>query len=75
MSAIGRRVSKLSGYALAIPTPFDDAGTVDGAGLEQFWRSSDQAAGHCTGGLQYKVKRPRGRLPALACSYANTSRL
>ena len=28
MSAIGRRVSKFSGYALAIPTPFDDAGTV-----------------------------------------------
>ena len=28
MSATGRRVSKFSGYALAIPTPFDDAGTV-----------------------------------------------
>ena len=36
MSAIGRPVSKLSGYAPAIPTPFDDAGTVDGAALEQF---------------------------------------
>jgi len=31
MFAIGRHVSKLSGYAPALPTPFDDAGNVDGS--------------------------------------------
>ncbi|MGB9043915.1 MAG: 4-hydroxy-tetrahydrodipicolinate synthase, partial [Pseudolabrys sp.] len=36
MSTIGRHVSKLSGYAPALPTPFDDAGNVDVAAFEHF---------------------------------------
>ena len=36
MSAIGRYVSKLSGYAPAVPTPFDDNGHIDSAAFEQF---------------------------------------
>ena len=35
MSAIGRHVSKLSGYAPALPTPFDADGAVDGAAFER----------------------------------------
>ena len=33
---IGRHVSKLSGYAPAVPTPFNDAGNVDFAAFELF---------------------------------------
>jgi len=33
---IGRHVSKLSGYAPALPTPFDDGGNVDVAAFEHF---------------------------------------
>lgn len=36
MTAIGRHVSKLSGYAPAVPTPFDRDGRVDGAAFAQF---------------------------------------
>ena len=36
MLAIGRHVSKISGYAPAIPTPFHDDGRVDIATLERF---------------------------------------
>ena len=36
MSTIGRHVSKLSGYAPAVPTPFDGAGNVDVAAFEHF---------------------------------------
>jgi 4-hydroxy-tetrahydrodipicolinate synthase len=36
MDIIGRHLSKLSGYAPALPTPFDDDGNVDGAAFEQF---------------------------------------
>jgi 4-hydroxy-tetrahydrodipicolinate synthase len=36
MIPIGRHISKLSGYAPALPTPFDDDGNVDGARFEQF---------------------------------------
>jgi 4-hydroxy-tetrahydrodipicolinate synthase len=36
MDIIGRHVSKLSGYAPAVPTPFDDDGNVDVATFEQF---------------------------------------
>ena len=36
MSAIGRQVSKLSGYAPAVPTPFDDNGHIDSPAFEQF---------------------------------------
>jgi 4-hydroxy-tetrahydrodipicolinate synthase len=35
MSAIGRHVSKLSGYAPALPTPFDADGAVDTASFER----------------------------------------
>jgi 4-hydroxy-tetrahydrodipicolinate synthase len=35
MSAIGRHVSKLSGYAPALPTPFDADGAVDAAAFER----------------------------------------
>ncbi|HZL27463.1 MAG TPA: 4-hydroxy-tetrahydrodipicolinate synthase [Acidobacteriaceae bacterium] len=33
---IGRHISKLSGYAPALPTPFDRAGNVDQAAFEEF---------------------------------------
>jgi len=33
---IGRYVSKLSGYAPALPTPFDDDGNIDSAAFERF---------------------------------------
>lgn len=36
MATIGRHVSKLSGYAPAVPTPFTDQGEVDGAAFEHF---------------------------------------
>jgi len=36
MMPISRHVSKLSGYAPAPPTPFDDNGNIDGALFEQF---------------------------------------
>lgn len=36
MSAIGRHVSKLSGYAPALPTPFRDDGNIDSAAFERF---------------------------------------
>jgi 4-hydroxy-tetrahydrodipicolinate synthase len=36
MNIIGRHVSKLSGYAPAVPTPFDDDGNIDAAAFEQF---------------------------------------
>jgi 4-hydroxy-tetrahydrodipicolinate synthase len=36
MISIGRHVSKLSGYAPALPTPFDDNGDIDGAAFERF---------------------------------------
>jgi 4-hydroxy-tetrahydrodipicolinate synthase len=35
MNTIGRPVSKLSGYAPALPTPFGDDGKIDGAAFEQ----------------------------------------
>jgi 4-hydroxy-tetrahydrodipicolinate synthase len=35
MSILGRHVSKLSGYAPALPTPFDDRGNVDGLTFEK----------------------------------------
>jgi 4-hydroxy-tetrahydrodipicolinate synthase len=36
MLFVGRHVSKLSGYAPALPTPFDQNGAVDRAALERF---------------------------------------
>ena len=36
MATIARHVSKLSGYAPAVPTPFDDDGNIDVAAFEQF---------------------------------------
>lgn len=36
MSAFSRHVSRLSGYAPALPTPFDDDGNIDGAAFERF---------------------------------------
>jgi 4-hydroxy-tetrahydrodipicolinate synthase len=36
MPAIGRHVSRLSGYAPAVPTPFDVEGEVDRSAFEQF---------------------------------------
>jgi 4-hydroxy-tetrahydrodipicolinate synthase len=36
MPAIGRHVSKLSGYAPALPTPFNDDGAIDRAAFERF---------------------------------------
>jgi len=35
MNTIGRPVSKLTGYAPALPTPFGDDGKIDGAAFEQ----------------------------------------
>jgi 4-hydroxy-tetrahydrodipicolinate synthase len=35
MPTIGRHVAKLSGYASALPTPFDDNGDVDGEAFER----------------------------------------
>jgi hypothetical protein len=36
MTSIGRHVTKLSGYALALPTPFDGDGNIDSAAFEEF---------------------------------------
>jgi 4-hydroxy-tetrahydrodipicolinate synthase len=36
MDIIGRHVSELSGYAPAVPTPFDDEGNIDGSAFERF---------------------------------------
>ena len=43
MNVIGRPVSKLSGYAPAVPTPFDGNGNVDSAAFEQFCDRQVQA--------------------------------
>jgi 4-hydroxy-tetrahydrodipicolinate synthase len=45
MDIIGRHVSKLSDYAPAVPTPFDDDGNVDVAAFEQFcdWQIQEGA--------------------------------
>ena len=43
MNIIGRHVSKLSGYAPAVPTPFDGNGNVDSAAFEQFCDRQVQA--------------------------------
>jgi 4-hydroxy-tetrahydrodipicolinate synthase len=45
MTMLGRHVSRLSGYAPAIPTPFDQNGAVDAAALERFCEAQiDQGA-------------------------------
>jgi hypothetical protein len=44
MDIIGRHVSKLSGYATAVPTPFDDDGNADVAAFELFCHRQIQAA-------------------------------
>jgi 4-hydroxy-tetrahydrodipicolinate synthase len=36
MTTIGRHVSRLAGYAPALPTPFDDDGNIDSAAFEKF---------------------------------------
>ncbi len=36
MTNISRHISRLSGYAPALPTPFDDDGNIDGAAFEKF---------------------------------------
>jgi 4-hydroxy-tetrahydrodipicolinate synthase len=36
MDIIGRHISELSGYAPAVPTPFDNEGNIDGSAFEQF---------------------------------------
>src|SRR5258708_10397802 len=38
MAGIGRHVSRLGGYAPALPTPFGDSGDLDVAALEQLCR-------------------------------------
>jgi 4-hydroxy-tetrahydrodipicolinate synthase len=35
MTSTGRHVSKLSGYAPALPTPFNDKGNIDVAAFER----------------------------------------
>ncbi len=51
MSAIGRHVSRLSGYAPALPTPFAHDGSLDGSAFEHFCISvtSNLAPGLCRG--------------------------
>lgn len=45
MAAVSRQVSKLSGYAPAVPTPFDDNGKVDVSAFEQFcYRQVEEGA-------------------------------
>jgi 4-hydroxy-tetrahydrodipicolinate synthase len=45
MSAVGRHVLRLSGYAPALPTPFDDAGELDLSALERLChRQVDEGA-------------------------------
>ena len=45
MSAVGRHVLRLSGYAPALPTPFDDAGELDLGALERLChRQIDEGA-------------------------------
>jgi len=57
MIPIGRHISKLSGYAPALPTPFDDSGNVDAAAFERLcdrqwrkeprrWSFAEQRAKH-----------------------------
>jgi len=48
MSAIGRHVSKLSGYAPALPTPFNDEGGIHG---DAFERLCDLQIAHGATGL------------------------
>ena len=44
-SALGRHVSRLSGFAPAVPTPFDESGAIDRAAFEQFCdRQIDEGA-------------------------------
>jgi 4-hydroxy-tetrahydrodipicolinate synthase len=43
MTTIGRHVSRLSGYAPALPTPFDNDGNIDSAAFERFCDRQIQA--------------------------------
>ena len=57
MPAIGRHVSKLSGYAPALPTPFDDDGNIDGAAFEQLCDRQIGAARPRSSSAERPVKR------------------
>jgi 4-hydroxy-tetrahydrodipicolinate synthase len=61
MDIIGRHVSKLSGYAPALPTPFDDDGNLDGAAFEQFCDRQVQA-----GAIALFVCGTTGEAPTLS---------
>ncbi len=61
MFTIGRHVAKLSGYAPALPTPFDDDGNVDVAAFEQF---CDRQLGH--GATALVVCGTTGEAPTLS---------
>ena len=61
MSAIGRQVSKLSGYAPAVPTPFDNNGHIDSAAFEQFCERQI-----CEGATALVVCGTTGEAPTLS---------
>lgn len=61
MFTIGRHVAKLSGYAPALPTPFDDDGNIDVEAFEQF---CDRQLGH--GATALVVCGTTGEAPTLS---------
>jgi Dihydrodipicolinate synthetase family len=61
MSITGRHVSKLSGYAPALPTPFNDAGCIDADALE---RLCDLQLAH--GATTFVVCGTTGEAPTLS---------
>jgi 4-hydroxy-tetrahydrodipicolinate synthase len=61
MATIGRHVSRLSGYAPAIPTPFNDDGAIDRAAFERFCDRQIQA-----GATALVVCGPTGEAPTLS---------
>ena len=65
---IGRHVSKLSGYAPALPTPFDDAGNIDSAAFEKFCDLQIQE-----GATALVVCGTTGEAPTLSIARLSTS--
>ena len=51
MPATGRHVLRLSGYAPALPTPFDDAGELDLPALERLCHRQVEERGNRVGGV------------------------
>ena len=77
MITIGRHVSRLSGYAPALPTPFTDQGEVDGAAFEHFCDLQIRLAQPLWSSAAPPAKRRRCARPSITswCASQSTWRM